>query len=288
MLEKATRKKFIEHSWVDIMKRASNSTQTWRRIRDQAIRGLNDLTLLAEKLPDDKQQEIFDNKMRDLISSILGTNRFVPEEDFFQPPSLQYPANYQLDYRRTKLAATLVNEALDLCIHQLQLLNREMPTQNNITIEQLVTTKKLCDELAYKVHMTKLEADSREESLIYLFTWDELKFRGRHRERFAEFLKLVTRSIGLHIDDFKFTNSTITCKFTIEGFYPGTAYMKRNKDNTTATLSMTIPEKVNGNFHDKVLNFELLIKNEQNRSHLYVKDSNSAKKKRRHPTIPIG
>ena len=86
----------------------------------------------------------------------------------------------------------------------------------------------------------------------------------------------------MDIDDFKFTYYTVTCKFTIEGDYPGTAYLERNKDNTSATLSMTIPEKVNGNFHDKVLKFELLIKNEQNMSHLYIKGNNSAKKKRKH------
>jgi hypothetical protein len=36
-------------------------------------------------------------------------------------------------------------------------------------IEQLVRSQNVCDELAYKLHMTKLEEDSREENLNYLF-----------------------------------------------------------------------------------------------------------------------
>ena len=63
MFKKSLRKKLLEHKWVDIMKDDSNPTQTWRRIRDQAIRGLDDLILLAKKLPEEKQQGIFDNKI---------------------------------------------------------------------------------------------------------------------------------------------------------------------------------------------------------------------------------
>ena len=175
---------------------------------------------------------------------------------------------------------TLVSEALDLCVYQLQLLNREMPTQNKITIEQLVTTKKLCDELAYKVHMTKLEADSREEDLIYLFEWNELKRRGRHKERFAEFLRLITRTADLYIDDLEFTQADITCNFTMEGDYQGIAYLKRNKENTGAILSV---EKPNKELTAKeVVNYNLIIKNQQNMFHLYFKDNHGTKKKRRH------
>jgi hypothetical protein len=283
MFTKNLRKIILEHDWVDIMKRSSNTTQTWRRIRDEATRGLNDLTLLAKKLPDDKQQEIFDNKISDFLSAILGIDPTIGLVE--HQPNLRY-----LDPRTTKLAAELANIALNFCIYQHEFLLKDMPTQLKLTTEQLLRSEKICDELAYKLRITKLEEDSREENLIYLFEWNELKRRGRHRDRFTDFLSRLcgTQSFHLYIDDFKFTYYAITCKFTIEGFYPGTAYMKRNKDNSSATLSMTIPEEVNGNFHDKVLNFELLIKNEQNMSHLYIKSNDIAKKKRRHRTIPIG
>jgi hypothetical protein len=274
MLEKPTRKKLLEHNWVDIMKRDTNPTQTWRRIRDQAIRGLNDLTLLAKKLPDDKQQEIFDNKVRDFFSAILRTDQI--DTEFIHTPNLQYPAHNYLDHRRTRLAAILIKEALHWCIYQHNLLFRETPTQSKLIIEQLVRSEKICEELAYKLHMTKLEADSREENLIYLFAWDEL-IQGRHEERLAEFLRRVTRSVTLDIDDLKFTKDTITCNFTMDASDPGTASMKRNNENTSAILS--IKDEIRNN----VINFQLLIKNEQNIFHLYIKDNlPSVKKKRRH------
>ena len=79
------------------MKDDSNPTQTWRRIRDQAIRGL---ILLAKKLPEEKQQGIFDNKIRNFFSSVLGTAQID-----YNTINLQYPAHNYLDYRRTRLAA---------------------------------------------------------------------------------------------------------------------------------------------------------------------------------------
>jgi|SRR5215469_9664892 len=285
MFKNDLRKELTELDWVDFLKHSSNATQSWQRIRDEAIRALNDLTLLAKKLPDDEQQEIFDNKISDFLSAILGIDPTIGLVEPILQPNLRY-----LDPRTTRLAAELAKIALNFCIYQHNFLLKDMPTQSKLTTEQLVRSERICDELAYKLHMTKLEEDSREANLIYLFEWNELERGGRHRDRFTDFLSRLcgTQSILLHIDDFKFTYYAITCKFTIEGFYPGTAYMMRNKDNSTATLSMTIPEKVNDNFHNKELNFELLIRNEQNRSHIYVKSNNGAKKKRRHTTIPIG
>ncbi|MGB6590347.1 MAG: hypothetical protein WBE68_02430, partial [Candidatus Nitrosopolaris sp.] len=173
-----------------------------------------------------------------------------------------------------------IKEALHWCIYQHDLLFRETPTQSKLIIEQLVRSEKICDELAYKVHMTKLEADSREEDLIYLFEWNELKRRGRHKERFAEFLRLITRTADLHIDDLEFTQAAITCNFTMEGDYQGIAYLKRNKENTGAILSI---EKPNKELTAKeVVNYNLIIKNQQNMFHLYLKDNHGTKKKRRH------
>jgi len=265
------------------MKHDSNPTQTWRRIRDQSIRGLNDLTLLAKKLPDDKQQEIFDNTIGNLISSILGANML---DEFYHTPILQYSAQNYLDYRRTRLAAILIKEALDWCIYQHRLLFRETPTQNKLIIEQLVASQKICDELAYKVHMTKLEADSREEDLIYLFEWNEvIKYRGRHKERFAEFLRRITRVGELRIDDLKFTQDTITCNFSMEADYPGIACLKRNKENTGAILSIETPNKELT--AKEVANYNLIIKNQQNMFHLYLKDKHGIKKKMRHSNKPM-
>jgi hypothetical protein len=271
MLGKEQRKSLLQRNWVDIMNQDSNRSQTWQRLRDKAIRAMDDLILLAKKLPDEEQQEIFDNKIKAFCSSILRTNKIE-----MIPTNLQYAHN-RLDYRRTRLAAILVKEALDLCVYQHQLLFSDMPTQNKLTIEQLERTQNICDELAYKLHIRKLEEDSREENLIYLFEWNELRKTRKHRERFADFLREVTASVTLDIVDLKFTKDTVTCNFTMDAGYPGIASMKRNDENASATLS------IKDEFRDKVYNFQLLIKNEQNRLDLYLKEKNhSVEKKRRH------
>ena len=63
MLKKHMRKKILEHDWLEIEKQESNPTQTWHRLRDMTIRAINDLTLLAQKLPEDKQKEIFTHSL---------------------------------------------------------------------------------------------------------------------------------------------------------------------------------------------------------------------------------
>jgi len=54
----------------------------------------------------DKQQEIFDDKITDLFSSILGTANNL--EVIMHTPNLEYDARNKLDYRRTRLAALVV------------------------------------------------------------------------------------------------------------------------------------------------------------------------------------
>ena len=278
MLGKETRKKLTEQNWIDFIKQDSNPSQAWHRIRVKAHRALDDLTLLARKLPDDKQQEIFDNKIRDLFSAILGT----PDDYISRTwniPNLQSPAT---DYRRTRLVAVLVNVALNWCIFQHRSLFTETPEQSKLTIEQLERSKKICDELAYKLHMTKLEDDAREENLFYLFEWHKIK--GEHKGRFQEFLRRITESIDVNIDNFEqFTNDTITCNFSIDGFDAGTVSMKRNDANTSVTLSI-ISHYMKEPLREKVFNLQLLIKNEEtihwpyNELRLYIRDNHSAKK----------
>jgi hypothetical protein len=183
------------------------------------------------------------------------------------PTNIQYSRN-RLDYRRARLAAILVKESLELCVYQHQLLFSDMPAQNKLTIEQLERTQNICDELAYKLHIRKLEEAPREENLIYLCEWNELRKTRRHRERFEDFLREVTESVTLDIDGLKFTKDTVMCNFTMNEGHPGTASMKRNDENNSATLS------IKDESHGKVYNFQLLIKNEQNRLDLYLEEKN--------------
>ncbi|PWU79354.1 MAG: hypothetical protein DLM72_17845 [Candidatus Nitrosopolaris wilkensis] len=286
MLGNEIKKKLSERNWVDISKHDSNPTQTWHRLRRKAHRALDDLILLAKKLPDDKQQEIFDDKIKELFSSMLGiTNNL---EEMMYTPNLEYRARNKLDYRRTNLAALVVKEGLLYCIYQHSLLFRDTPTLSEPTVEQLERSMGICNELAYKLHMIDVEEDAREENLTYLFEWSEIN--GKHKERFREFLGWMTGSISLDILDVEFANKmhTITCNLISDVQRTWTALMVRNSENTIATLSIA-------DDHGKELyRFQMLIKEELDwllgtrfhRFHLYFKDNRSAKEKRRWANKP--
>lgn len=73
MLGKPLRKKLKEHkSWDSATAKDSNPSQTWRRNRDKATRAIDDLGLMASKLDDEKQNEIFTaDRLATFIESLL-------------------------------------------------------------------------------------------------------------------------------------------------------------------------------------------------------------------------
>jgi hypothetical protein len=109
MLGNSVRKRLSEHKWLDLMQRDSNPTQTWKRTRSQAQTAIDDLVLLANSLPDDKQEQIFNyENVNRLITSML------------RQPFWIDPDHDQLDGRRTQLAALLAEKGLERCIIQLK------------------------------------------------------------------------------------------------------------------------------------------------------------------------
>ena len=65
------------------MRQDSNPTQTWNRIRDKANRGINDLILLAQKLPNDKQEELFN------INNIKNIQQIISKVKFYKLTKIQ-------------------------------------------------------------------------------------------------------------------------------------------------------------------------------------------------------
>jgi hypothetical protein len=86
------------------MKRDSNPYQTWSRLRQKCTIALRDMSLLARTLPDDKQEEIFnDLTIIPLVNFIVNSMVESSEES---------------DCRRTKIAASLAGIAIKKCISQ--------------------------------------------------------------------------------------------------------------------------------------------------------------------------
>jgi hypothetical protein len=170
MLGKAARSRILERNWLDVEKRESNPYQFWHRIRDQANTGLRDLVLLANKLPEDKQDEIFNYiNMKRLVASVLAH----PDK----PP----------DVRRTHLAALLVEEGLKVCIEKYESLLSETPQLTEPTIDHLKKTKLYCKEIAYAVDLDERKFVREQKELHYLFNWTRIP--GSDNNKLVKFIK---------------------------------------------------------------------------------------------------
>lgn len=139
MLGKSVYKSFLELNWLEIERKESNPSQFWHRIRDHANRAINELILLANKLPDEKQEQIFNYvNMKELIESVLTKtdDHTIPDEELS-------------DVRRTQLAALLVEEGVKVCIKKYKSLFSETPTLAEPIIDQLNKAKGICRDSIY-------------------------------------------------------------------------------------------------------------------------------------------
>ena len=110
-----------------------------------------------------------------------------------------------------------------------------MPSLNKPIVEHLERSKSMCEDIAYKLHLTKLEAKSKVENITYLFEWNGI--RRREKGRFGV-LRRETNSVDLNIDCFNSTRNTITCDFTMDIMHIGKAFLQLNNENTSASLSI--------------------------------------------------
>jgi hypothetical protein len=169
MFKNDIRKKLLKHKWVGIMNDSKNPTQSWHRIRTQAVRGLNDLTLLAENLPDEKQGEIFDtNKIFSFMNAILLNTR----------PS-----------RRTALAKTMVMLGIRECTSQYKLLMEETPDLGEPIISHLRQSVAICADIAHRSELMERDINADKQGMAYLFEWNTIiKNTTKYAGRFVKFL----------------------------------------------------------------------------------------------------
>ncbi len=239
------RKKIEEQTWLEIENEDSNPTQTWRRLRDQSIEAINDLILLAKKLPEDKQKEIFSPQIIDnFIRQVLYLGERHPYQDSFNT-------------RKAELAATLVNRGIDVNSYQYFRLNEDTPSLVKITIDQLKQCVSVCNDISYKLKLKKVEEEAEKMKYRYLFSWNNMF--GREKKRLLNFIR------GLFGDDqIEIFQTSIKRKdksielsfgqtFEKEETY-GTFHITINDSNTRAKVEMF--DEVNGN----VWGLDLLVK----------------------------
>jgi hypothetical protein len=140
MLNFSLRKQIKEQKWLDIMNKDSNPTQKWIRLRNRANSAISDLKLLADRLPDSNQKDIFD--YANITEFVIAMLRQRIWDD---------PNHDKYDARRTRLAAILAEESLTKCINQYKNRIETSEILNKQNVSLLEDAIKLCKEIAMRI-----------------------------------------------------------------------------------------------------------------------------------------
>lgn len=164
MLHNSTKKRLREHNWIEFERDDGNPSQTWRRVRNASINAINDLALIAQKVPEDKQNEIFSyENVQKLLTSMFGS-----KSDYI---------NKTFSLRQLELASLLVEIGTSVCKSQIQKLNIDTLALAEATINHLDKSVDICKNVSYRIELNRLE----EKGLIFLFSWSKLRTRDENR-----------------------------------------------------------------------------------------------------------
>ena len=168
MLSKSMRKKLNEHNWLWIEKQDSNPSQTWQRLKKLSVTAINDLTLLANKLSEDKQVEIFaPSRVEDLITQIIYIGFFSQSHENFNS-------------RKSEIAARLIKRGIDLSINQYVNSSPETPSLIKPTLDHLNQTVDICSDISYKMKLKNIDEEAEGSEYRYLFSWNNMLTREKN------------------------------------------------------------------------------------------------------------
>jgi hypothetical protein len=157
------RKKLRECTWLQIAKKDSNPSDTLKRLGEEAIRAINDLALLANRLPNDKQTEIFSEiRLKHLVNSVFAGSQGKNDDVSF-------------NNRIVRVATLLVDLGIELCIDQYRSKIEPNSVLNEPIITHLAKTQDICEVIASKVYSPIIKSKIDNEYLNYLFDWDKIE-----------------------------------------------------------------------------------------------------------------
>jgi len=137
-----------------------------QRFKKQADVTLNDLALLAKKLPDDSLSKMFtQDNMRMLLRSILYGN--YDNIDYGDPEDQHTQVDYNI--RRAQLAALMTRTGINFCIEQYESRIEQNSVLSEPIIDQLKKASRICDEIVTKLYLPQMELRAQKENEIYLF-----------------------------------------------------------------------------------------------------------------------
>jgi len=208
LLHNETYKRLREQDWLQFVSRDPNPSQTFHRIRTAVDRAFEEIGLLAEKPPDEKQELIFTvDKINNLISKILRM------EHSLLHTLLPSSRVRKLDSRRVQISAGIIQDCVHFCQLQLQMLFPESESLIQPTIDQLNQTIRICNDIANKVELNELRNLGKDDNLEFLFNWDKVTTRDKYR--LESFLYEET-NLPFGVTQLKKSNNgkSITCKIT--------------------------------------------------------------------------
>jgi hypothetical protein len=154
--EEVTRAKMATHSSYE--KNLSDKLIDWR---SQSKRAIDGLTLLAKRLPNNEQKEIFyyDN-IKGLLQAILHGSieelqyySKAKDKSIFKGQDTNY--DNEFDNRIVQIAAFLVEEGTRICIEQYKTKHKLNDRLNQPIIDILDRAAGICDAIAFPFRVTK-------------------------------------------------------------------------------------------------------------------------------------
>jgi hypothetical protein len=173
LFNKVTRKRIREHDWLYIQNFEKNPWQTYRRFRDRAINSIEDLSLLAKKLPTNKQEEIFN---KETIEPFLKCLFFIDESE--KEARLRQP--------NVDLACLLAEEGIRICSSTYRKWNKDIPESAKPTLDYLEQAIRICREVGNKSYRDHTEKETILEKHKLICGWEN-KFTSDF-ERFENYV----------------------------------------------------------------------------------------------------
>jgi hypothetical protein len=219
-----------EYNWNQLKEKIANSSQNLNRWKDQSNTALYDLSLIAKKIPEVTQENIFTReKMEPLILNILKMTFALGQ------PCVSIN---KLDTRRARLCAMLIDRCTKFCISQYALLEQRASALTRPLINQLQQSVEICNEIANKIELEDLRNFSSRPTNLYLFNWEDVT--KKDRRRLEDFLYEDT-SLPVGVSELKKSQDgkSLTCKLLDEGRIIYSVEITINENGDVAELKLT-------------------------------------------------
>jgi hypothetical protein len=175
----------LEHNWDKLLKADSNPSQARRRIVENYTRAINDLTLLAAKLPNEEFNKIFnENTIKSFVESLLFKGERIKKNEIL------------ID---VELSAIIASVAVKACKDGYNSINKDSPNIAETVIEYLDRTIAICGEIGYKIFLENIEKEQRQKNKQYICRIEEVM--KKDKLRFLEYASNEL-NLGLNLSSF--------------------------------------------------------------------------------------